>query len=264
MPEIGEIRRGIEIFKQPFKSLFVYWPCPKCGNPRWIINTKRRKTQVCTPCHYKILQEKFSIKTSTNLGEPVIGEMRRGEQLGFKAKNAIYVWHACIDCGKARWVKKCDIAKGVSLRCGKCKNKREGLTAFGEGNHNWKGGKMKLRGYILVYITPDDFYFPMSKGYGHGNSHYVQEHRLVMARHLGRLLHSWEIVHHKNGIRDDNRIENLELTTLDAHTLQHNKGYKDGYTQGLYDGKDEQVKQLKLKIIKLENQLSQLGVAPCV
>lgn len=65
-------------------------------------------------------------------------------------------------------------------------------------------------GYVMVWISDDDPFSSMTWD----KHRYVPEHRLVMARHLGRPLLPWpqEQVHHINGDRMDNRIDNLQLT----------------------------------------------------
>ncbi len=83
----------------------------------------------------------------------------------------------------------------------------------GEKHHCWKGGMpRKVMGYIYVKLHIDDPFYSMVDKSG-----YVAEHRLAVARNLGRCLTKDEIVHHINGIKTDNRIENLVPLSPNKH-----------------------------------------------
>jgi len=141
---------------------------------------------------------------------PQIGDIRLAKQIGRAYERSKCIWQACSECGKERWV---ELRKSnpVSYRCITCANKLK----HGKNHPSWKGGRIKnTEGYIEIKVEPDDFFYPMAMRKG-----YVLEHRLVVAKAMGRNLHSWELVHHKRGFaRDDNRYpETLQLVTDDRH-----------------------------------------------
>lgn len=77
------------------------------------------------------------------------------------------------------------------------------LAKKGPKGPNWKGGIHHTRLGYIERLCPN---------HPHANSlGYILEHRLIMEIYIGRVLLPTEIVHHINGIRDDNRIENLML-----------------------------------------------------
>lgn len=87
-----------------------------------------------------------------------------------------------------------------------------------EKQPHWKGGKSIIStGYIIIRAN------------GHPRAHknnYILEHRLIMEKHLGRPLKKSEDVHHINGIKTDNRIENLITLTKSKHQNLHKIKYQ--------------------------------------
>ena len=93
------------------------------------------------------------------------------------------------------------VAKFCSRSCGSA-------SKIGANHNRWKGGKSLMTvGYIRIRI----------------NRKYVYEHRYIMEQHLKRPLAKTESIHHINGIRTDNRIENLLLIDKKAHDQMETK-----------------------------------------
>lgn len=96
---------------------------------------------------------------------------------------------------------------------------------LGENAPGWKGGVRKKVGTGYIGIFSPEHPFATKGGY-------VVEHRLVMESHIGRYLKPWEVIHHINKNKTDNRIENLELIR-DNSTHLHKHGMEKATIENL-------------------------------
>lgn len=139
----------------------------------------------------------------------------------------------CSICGQVFEICPCMLKHGrgkfCSRKCyylskkGKPRYDLRGREAWNKGksfqqgaNHPmWKGGVRKTKhGYYLVYVPNH----PSKPAYGN----YIRRSRYVMEQLLGRTLKAEEVVHHINGIKDDDRIENLQwLPSQSVHRKLH-------------------------------------------
>lgn len=143
------------------------------------------------------------VNTRNKLGQFVKGHPNLSKKKGKYFK--------CYECEKIIYRPICEI-KTKNFCSIKCRSKNASKE-YGMGNSwHWKGGRrLAASGYIMIF-KPD---------HPHNCYKYVREHRLVMEKKLKRYLRTDEIVHHINGIKTDNRIENLQITTRAEHNTIH-------------------------------------------
>lgn len=131
--------------------------------------------------------------------EYLIKEYEHGKSMGNIAEQ-LNITPSC--------VRKYFVKYGIARR-GNCDHFRD--KPF--NNPNWRGGKKEYKdGYITIYC-PDHPKAMKGK--------YVYEHQLVVEEHIGRILRSDEVVHHIDGNKHNNDINNLLLMTNSDHLRLH-------------------------------------------
>lgn len=123
---------------------------------------------------------------------PNIGDICGGSIIGKKAGDK-YIWASCSNCKKERWV--VTYAKPFPTKCRGCSTLKEWGRIHDTGD-----------GYKQIKIPHNHLCYPMADKHGR-----VRVHRLIMAENLGRVLEPWELVHHKDGNKLNNSLDNLEI-----------------------------------------------------
>lgn len=234
-PVIGELRYGRELGRNTGQR-FIFAACEHCGRTRWTeFRNGEAKDKRCINCVNK--GRTFKLTHANPDIKAKVGDIKTGGELGMKCKEQRYIYETCPTCGNNRWVQV--QTAGKYQKCRKCINKGK----LGEKNGRWTGGKkISSCGYIEILLFPNDPYIKMAK-----KSRYVLEHRLVVAKSLGRCLEEYEIVHHRDSNPHNNSIDNLELIGDGKHNTMVEKTLKK---------KDTRISELERKILALESELA--------
>lgn len=187
-----QVEKPLELFVPGKRYLKGYRKiCRACWNSR---NKHYR-----TPARCKTYNQRAYQKLRNN-------SLQWQRQLALGRKRYALLGHkrirsCCVACGQW-WLGTVKQRLFCSLSC----------MAKGQNNPRWLGGRRILHnGYVVVFAPTH----PLA------TRHFVLEHRLVMEQTLGRLLTTNEHVHHLNGVKQDNRLENLVVLSPSEHSKLH-------------------------------------------
>lgn len=116
----------------------------------------------------------------------------------------------CNVCGTTKWIAGSIVRNGYGKFCSKKCQGAYLRTQRMEQSPKWRGGRVKQLGYWMIKQS---------------DGTYKREHIILMEQQIGRKILSNECVHHKNGDRLDNRLDNLQLLTKGDHNKVHAKLY---------------------------------------
>ena len=198
--------------------------CPGCDNKKYNFDIcqcgreKEKRSKLCKFCkkNFNLLEKKCNeCLLEKNINEFHFSNKKKNYRKSKctqcmkkfdKERNGNLIFRICNECNEMKKMrgKTCSKCNNSSLCwCGNIKNKtsKNCKNCHFEKLKNVPSRFIKNTGYALLKVN----------NHPRAYNNYILEHIIVMEKFLGRHLEPGENVHHLNGIKDDNRIENLEL-----------------------------------------------------
>lgn len=189
------------------KKPYIEKRCEICG--RMITTRKDKPSKTCSKDCMAFLRADLA---GVNRKCEFCGNIFRS-----KKKKTMYCSAKCSHSARSKPVAlTCEICGAEFIRppchatgrryCSKeCKGKAVSIYQTGENSNNWNGGTRHGDGYLFRRT----------------NGTYKGEHRLIMEKHMGRKLRDDEIIHHIDGNKMNNVVENLEIVSRSQHIDIH-------------------------------------------
>lgn len=201
------------------------WTCSHQCSARYRIRTQQEKGT----WHQPIKPKRGDTVPCEQCGKPVYrckGEQKKNKRFcspqcasSAQAKNQIS--RSCEVCGVEMRLRPSEAKRRFcSKACNAVVMTKRPMARL----HNGKPARKDRQGYVVVWEPEHP-----NKAF-HG---WQYEHRLIVEKSIERYLGSDEHVHHINGIKDDNRIENLEIMDGKEHAILSGREYRDGVTAKL-------------------------------
>ncbi len=244
MPNVGDTASG-KALGYSCNGRYIWAKCPVCNRERWVQLRHNHLNYVCVKCSQRGLHP----VTYSGEGEPILGDTARACDVGYKSRG-LRVWAQCPVCHTQSWRER----RFKDKPCPKCGIPKGGELRKGEGNARWSGGKRHADGYVFITVSESHPYSTMTRKVSHRNLYQIAEHRLVVAQAINRPLLDDEIVHHVNGIKSDNRLENLMLLKNNQH---HARLVLDDL-QKRYHRLESRVTILEAENARLQSQLEDM------
>ncbi len=194
-PVVGDVVKGKVIGRSKYED-YIFSRCPNCAKTRWLVKRKSSmENQLCPSCSNKTKQKRVPSISKDMQNAIKVLYISGLSSNAISKRTGLRIRLVTTALRRMKITRSFRDAALLGIKEGRIRQPR------GSKSPSWKGGRVTDKGYVYVYC-PEHPRATKTRPY-------VGEHILVWEKANSRKLPDEWVVHHSNGIKDDNRPENL-------------------------------------------------------